>query len=83
MKFTLFFAAGQVLSALSLVNACAEGHDEHENSHGPSKREHLSAPLTPPSRPLHWGDINVLHTTDSHGWLLGHQKAVFPEPNYR
>ena len=39
--------------------------------------------LTPPSRPLQWGDINIIHTTDTHGWLLGHQKSSFPEPNYR
>ncbi|KAJ6615583.1 Metallo-dependent phosphatase-like protein [Mycena sp. CBHHK59/15] len=45
----------------------------------------LSRPQTlpPPSRPLQWGDINVIHTTDTHGWLLGHQKQSFPEPNYR
>jgi 2',3'-cyclic-nucleotide 2'-phosphodiesterase (5'-nucleotidase family) len=24
----------------------------------------------------------VIHTTDSHGWLLGHQKQSFPELNY-
>ncbi|PIL33613.1 hypothetical protein GSI_04236 [Ganoderma sinense ZZ0214-1] len=33
-------------------------------------------------RPLVWGDVNIIHTTDSHGWLLGHQKTSFPEPNY-
>ncbi|KAG8739790.1 hypothetical protein FRC10_005173 [Ceratobasidium sp. 414] len=35
-----------------------------------------------PSAPLEWGDINFLHTTDSHGWLLGHTKSSPPEPNY-
>lgn len=39
--------------------------------------------LTPPSRPLVWGDLNIIHTTDTHGWLLGHQKLSPPEPNYR
>ncbi|KAJ6460770.1 Metallo-dependent phosphatase-like protein [Mycena vitilis] len=38
--------------------------------------------LTPPSRPLEWGDINVIATTDTHGWLLGHQHQSFPEPYY-
>ncbi|EGO00572.1 hypothetical protein SERLA73DRAFT_166873 [Serpula lacrymans var. lacrymans S7.3] len=28
------------------------------------------------------GDFNVIHTTDTHGWLLGHQKLSFPEPDY-
>ncbi|KAH8112352.1 Metallo-dependent phosphatase-like protein [Phellopilus nigrolimitatus] len=39
-------------------------------------------PITAPARPLVWSDFNVIHTTDSHGWLLGHQKASPPEPNY-
>ncbi|KAG9005195.1 hypothetical protein FRB90_010506 [Tulasnella sp. 427] len=34
-----------------------------------------------PSRPLEWGDVNFIHTTDTHGWLLGHQKLSEPEPN--
>ncbi|KAF8182105.1 Metallo-dependent phosphatase-like protein [Mycena galopus ATCC 62051] len=38
--------------------------------------------ISPPSRPLQWGDINIISTTDTHGWLLGHQHASFPEPNY-
>jgi 2',3'-cyclic-nucleotide 2'-phosphodiesterase (5'-nucleotidase family) len=30
-----------------------------------------------PTRPqkikdLHWGQVNFLHTTDTHGWLAGH-----------
>ncbi|OIW33827.1 hypothetical protein CONLIGDRAFT_677571 [Coniochaeta ligniaria NRRL 30616] len=31
-----------------------------------------------PSRPLEWGQLNILHTTDTHGWLEGHLK----EKNY-
>src|SRR4051794_6135815 len=34
--------------------------------------------LAGPNRPLEWGQINFLHTTDTHGWLAGHSK----EPNY-
>lgn len=37
--------------------------------------------LATPSRPLEWGDVNFIHTTDTHGWLLGHQKFSEPEPN--
>ncbi|KAL0955634.1 hypothetical protein HGRIS_001867 [Hohenbuehelia grisea] len=65
------------LSVLSTVYACGD-HDAHDHS----KRAVPPKPLTPPSRALEWGDINILHTTDSHGWLLGHQKTSFPEPNY-
>ncbi|KZT55537.1 hypothetical protein CALCODRAFT_437087 [Calocera cornea HHB12733] len=35
-----------------------------------------------PARPLVWGDINFLFTTDTHGWLMGHTKSRPPEPNY-
>lgn len=31
-----------------------------------------------PKGPLEWGQINFLHTTDTHGWLEGHIK----EQNY-
>jgi 2',3'-cyclic-nucleotide 2'-phosphodiesterase (5'-nucleotidase family) len=68
-----------VLTTISTVYACeGDGHD-----HALHKRLVPSAPLTPPSRPLEWGDVNIIHTTDTHGWLLGHQKTSFPEPNYR
>lgn len=33
---------------------------------------------TAPKVPLEWGQINFLHTTDTHGWLEGHLK----EQNY-
>ncbi|KAG6901258.1 hypothetical protein C0995_014526 [Termitomyces sp. Mi166 len=72
-------AIQQVLSTFFkiAVYVCSDGHD-HSNP------ERLSSPstVTSPSHPLEWGDVNIIHTTDSHGWLLGHQKASFPEPNY-
>jgi len=37
----------------------------------------LGAPVGPKG-PLSWGQLNVLHTTDTHGWLEGHIK----EQNY-
>ena len=39
--------------------------------------ESLNA-TTKPRDPLAWGQINFLHTTDTHGWLEGHLK----EENY-
>ncbi|KAK0434597.1 Metallo-dependent phosphatase-like protein [Armillaria borealis] len=68
-----------VFATISAAWACADG-DGHVHEH--PRRANPSSPLTPPTRPLEWGDINIIHTTDSHGWLLGHQKASFPEPNY-
>ncbi|GKZ28918.1 hypothetical protein AbraIFM66950_001876 [Aspergillus brasiliensis] len=29
-----------------------------------------------PTRPLPWGEINFIHTTDTHGWLEGHLNEV-------
>lgn len=53
--------------------------DDHA-SHAHTRR---TVPVRPPTRELEWGDINFIHTTDTHGWYLGHQKSSAPEPNYR
>ncbi|KAH8684865.1 Metallo-dependent phosphatase-like protein [Tricladium varicosporioides] len=37
-----------------------------------------SSATTGPRAPLEWGQLNFLHTTDTHGWLEGHLK----EQNY-
>lgn len=29
-------------------------------------------PVEAPMRGLAWGQLNFLHTTDTHGWLSGH-----------
>ena len=29
-------------------------------------------PIAAPLRDIHWGQLNFLHTTDTHGWLAGH-----------
>ncbi|KAI6029166.1 Metallo-dependent phosphatase-like protein [Pisolithus microcarpus] len=70
-----------VLALVSLATACGDQHFYAPSAH-PEKREYPQFPLTPPYRPLVWGDFNVIHTTDTHGWLLGHQKSSWPEPNY-
>ncbi|KAL4936983.1 hypothetical protein BDV06DRAFT_82556 [Aspergillus oleicola] len=35
-------------------------------------------PIAAPLRDLRWGQLNFLHTTDTHGWLAGHLQ----EPSY-
>ncbi|GKZ26751.1 hypothetical protein AbraIFM66951_004809 [Aspergillus brasiliensis] len=35
-------------------------------------------PIEAPLRDLQWGQLNFLHTTDTHGWLAGHLQ----EPSY-
>ncbi|WRT67957.1 uncharacterized protein IL334_004931 [Kwoniella shivajii] len=42
----------------------------------------LAFELPEPTRQLEWKDVNFLSTSDVHGWLLGHQHATWPEPNY-
>ena len=72
------------LAVLSILSAAVVGHDDHDHDHDLLRaRANPSIPITVPTRPLTWGDVNIIHTTDTHGWLLGHQKATPPEPNYR
>ncbi|KAG9312320.1 Metallo-dependent phosphatase-like protein [Chiua virens] len=75
-----------LLSFVALVIACGDDvhhpRDGDAHVHRHQNRGYPQLPLTPPSRPLVWGDFNVIHTTDTHGWLLGHQKSSWPEPNY-
>ncbi|KAI6100585.1 Metallo-dependent phosphatase-like protein [Pisolithus sp. B1] len=71
--------------AAGLVTACGDHHLPARGTYSQSrveKQEYPQVPLTPPHRPIVWGDFNVIHTTDTHGWLLGHQKSSFPEPYF-
>ncbi|EPQ55276.1 hypothetical protein GLOTRDRAFT_76623, partial [Gloeophyllum trabeum ATCC 11539] len=70
-----------ISTLVGLAAGCGDDHD-HDHAGHLHKRLYPQTQLTPPSRPLEWGNLNIIHTTDSHGWLLGHQKASFPEPNY-
>ncbi|KAI5987649.1 Metallo-dependent phosphatase-like protein [Pisolithus albus] len=75
-----------ILALAGPVTACGHGGTSFPYgafSHScVDKQEYPQVPLTPPHRPIVWGDFNVIHTTDTHGWLLGHQKNSFPEPNF-
>ncbi|KAH9018806.1 Metallo-dependent phosphatase-like protein [Lactarius deliciosus] len=76
---TLALGLGAALAfSIGSTGACPQGDHTHEHT----RRAPPQTPLTRPSRPLVWGDVNIIHTTDSHGWLLGHQKPSFPEPNF-
>ncbi|RDB25284.1 Uncharacterized protein PB2B2.06c [Hypsizygus marmoreus] len=77
---TSFINLLALLSAVSAISLNRGGGGTDRHDHTP--RAAASQTITPPSSPLEWGDINIIHTTDAHGWLLGHQKAAFPEPNY-
>ncbi|KAH8096802.1 Metallo-dependent phosphatase-like protein [Cristinia sonorae] len=71
-----------LISLLPFITPAVLGCGDEGHDHSHEKRAFPPTTLTPPTRALDWGDINIIHTTDSHGWLLGHQKTSFPEPNY-
>ncbi|ORY78038.1 Metallo-dependent phosphatase-like protein [Leucosporidium creatinivorum] len=41
---------------------------------GPLQQPDSSSPVANPYRQLPWGDVNIISTTDTHGWLMGHQR---------
>lgn len=71
-----------VASVIVTASACGGEH----NCYGPLKDDVVltrnvrrmqpdaSNATTSPKAPLEWGQINFLHTTDTHGWLEGHIK---------
>ncbi|KAK0189114.1 Metallo-dependent phosphatase-like protein [Armillaria mellea] len=58
----------RLVTAFAAVSVAGACADGDGHVHEHPRRANPSSPLTPPN---------------SHGWLLGHQKASFPEPNYR
>ncbi|KAG1808450.1 Metallo-dependent phosphatase-like protein [Suillus subaureus] len=81
----MILAAATLLGLALCGAACAGDHlyarDDHVQEYM-GIREQPRVPLRPPHRPLIWGDLNIIHTTDTHGWLLGHQKLSWAEPYY-
>ncbi|RAL15319.1 metallophosphoesterase family protein [Aspergillus homomorphus CBS 101889] len=63
----ILFAAAVLLLSPSLFTSSVRAAQ-------PSAPEPVAAPL----RDLTWGQLNFLHTTDTHGWLAGHLQ----EPSY-
>ncbi|KAG0695394.1 Metallo-dependent phosphatase-like protein [Suillus ampliporus] len=78
----MILAAATLLSLALRVVACAGDHLHARDGHVHETHAYPHVPLSPPYRPLVWGDLNVIHTTDTHGWLLGHQKSSLAEPYY-
>lgn len=72
-----------IAAAIATASACG---GEHHSCYGPLKDDVVltrnvrrmqpdaSNATTGPRAPLEWGQINFLHTTDTHGWLEGHIK---------
>ncbi|KAG0691844.1 Metallo-dependent phosphatase-like protein [Suillus ampliporus] len=78
----MILAATTLLSLALRGAACAGDHLHARDGHVHERHAYPHVPLSPPYRPLVWGDLNVIHTTDTHGWLLGHQKSSLAEPYY-
>ncbi|BEI83281.1 hypothetical protein CcaverHIS002_0311490 [Cutaneotrichosporon cavernicola] len=66
MKLALFLVLAGLVNSYSIARDDLRGPPE----------------LPVPTRPLEWGDVNFLSTSDTHGWLRGHQHNTWPEPNY-
>lgn len=52
-------------------------YEQHKRLVRRMQPESLNA-TTKPRGPLAWGQLNIIHSTDTHGWLEGHLK----EHNY-
>ncbi|GKZ82327.1 hypothetical protein AnigIFM56816_007139 [Aspergillus niger] len=75
----MVFSAIVWTAALALPVAFARGRDSDR-----SKSPKIAPRMQPdshntthwPTRPLPWGELNIIHTTDTHGWLEGHLNEV-------
>jgi 2',3'-cyclic-nucleotide 2'-phosphodiesterase (5'-nucleotidase family) len=82
----MLLATATLLGLVLRGAACTGDHLHARDGHVHEyleRREYPQVSIAPPYRPLVWGDLNVIHTTDTHGWLLGHQKLSWAEPYYR
>merc|ERR1711939_810332 len=82
MLLTSLFALASFLQPITgcedhdWISPVLGGYVNHDlmRRHDLNKRIQPAADPTPPQviKDLHWGQINFLHTTDTHGWLAGH-----------
>jgi 2',3'-cyclic-nucleotide 2'-phosphodiesterase (5'-nucleotidase family) len=71
------------LAVVALIQACAdcagsEGHPNVMTRLVRGAQPEAQDASYGPRAPLEWGQLNILHTSDTHGWLEGHLK----EANY-
>ncbi|GAA5843361.1 hypothetical protein JCM9279_002078 [Rhodotorula babjevae] len=73
---TTAFAATLATSSplLALAAAVQLPFPSSADTSRPLQQPDSIPPVDYPYRQLPWGDVNVLATTDTHGWLLGHQR---------
>lgn len=78
----MFLGIPFLASLTFLVSACDDCYGPHLDSahirHVRRMQPDARGATVSPKAPLEWGQLNFLHTTDTHGWLEGHVK----EENY-
>lgn len=76
LALTAFLRPGDTCEDHDWTSPVLGGYLDHGlmKKHDLAKRMQPQAMVTPPQqiKDLHWGQINFLHTTDTHGWLAGH-----------
>ncbi|KAK0544959.1 hypothetical protein OC845_005335 [Tilletia horrida] len=79
MRFGSLFA----LLSLGLGALACPGVD-HAHDLRPRSQRGATQPSGGTSliRPVTWGDVVIVSTTDIHGWYQGHLKSSNPEPNF-
>jgi len=74
----LFKAIVTALLATTLSYACDDCTGQQDvvqtRKVRPRSQPGVLQALNGPKGPLSWGQINFIHTTDTHGWLEGHLK---------
>lgn len=79
MHFQSFLSLSLSATVAFACDSCygPANYDIHTRHMRRQQPEALDA-TSKPRAPLEWGQLNFLHTTDTHGWLEGHLK----EQNY-
>ena len=75
---SLLAAAGFVGAALGCASCEHPERDITLTRNRPRMQPDAQGAVSQPRAPLEWGQLNILQTTDTHGWLEGHLK----EQNY-
>lgn len=74
-----------VIALLAISNSVSANQIPFQATSNPTiaSDESLLSTLPKPTRPLQWGTLHILSTTDTHGWLRGHTHSSYiPESLY-
>ncbi|KAM0749330.1 hypothetical protein T439DRAFT_290562 [Meredithblackwellia eburnea MCA 4105] len=74
MRVRNWRGAGLILTLVSLARAQLQHPFQLVSPPTTLQQPDSTGPTDWPYRALEWGEVNVISTTDTHGWLLGHQR---------